>query len=196
VDRIGALILAAAGGEAFGGSLALAPWGDRALVEYLVAITAPHVDRVIVVLGADAEGVLAAADLGEATVVINPEWELGPTASLRVGLDLFTRDGDVDAVLVVDADQPQLDASVVAEVVAAHRDTRAPIMMPKYRYERGGPILIARDLWPRAIGLGRDATLGALVKAHPEWTDEVWVDRVPPHRVRSSADLAEMAPRH
>ncbi len=117
MDRIAALILAADGGEAFGGPLALASWGDTTLVEHFVAITAPHVDVVVVVLGADAEAVLATTDLGEATVVINPEWELGLTASLRVGLDLLTRDGDVDAVLVVEGDQPQLDAGVVADVI-------------------------------------------------------------------------------
>ena len=196
MDRIGALILAADGGEAFDGPLALAPWGERTLVEHLVAVTTPYVDAVIVVLGADAETVLVSTDLGEATNVINPEWELGPTASLRVGLDLLTRDGEVDAVLVVDGDQPQLDSSVVDEVVQAHRETRASIMLPKYRYARGGPMVVARELWPRAIGLASEATLGALVKAHPEWTDEVWVDRLPPHRVTSSADLAEVAPRH
>jgi CTP:molybdopterin cytidylyltransferase MocA len=166
------------------------------LVEHLVAVTAPHVDVVVVVLGAHAEDVLRSTDLGEATVVINPEWELGPTASLRVGLDLLTRDGDVDAVLVVDGDQPQLDASVVADVVEAHHASRASIMMPKYRYARSGPMVIARNLWPRAIGLASDATLFSLVKAHPEWTDEIWVDRVPPRRVTSTADLAEVAPRH
>ena len=196
MNRIAALILAADGGEAYGGPLALASWGDTTLVEHLVTVTAPHVDVVIVVLGADAEMVLATTDLGGATVVINPEWELGPTASLRVGLDLLTRDGDVDAVLVVEGDQPQLDASVVADVVGAHREARASIMMPKYRYARGGPMVIARELWPRAIGLASEATLGALVKAHPDWTDEVWIDQIPPHRVTSSADLAEVAPRH
>ena len=196
MDRIGALILAADGGDAFGGPLALAPWGDTTLVEHLVAVTAPHVDVVVVVLGADVEDVLRSTDLGDATVVINPEWDLGPTASLRVGLDLLTRDGDVGAVLVVDGDQPQLDASVVAHVVEAHRATRASITMPKYRYARGGPMVIARSLWPRAIGLASEATLSGLVKAHPEGTDEVWVDRVPPHRVTSTADLAEVAPRH
>jgi CTP:molybdopterin cytidylyltransferase MocA len=190
------LILAADGGEAFDGPLALAPWGDRALVEHLVAVAAPHVDVVIVVLGDGAEEVLTSVDLGDVTIVINPEWELGSTASLRVGLDLLTRDGDVDAVLIVDGDQPQLDGSIVAEVVAAYRSGRTSIMLPKYRYERGGPMVIAREVWPRVIGLASEATLGALVKAHAEWTDEVWVDRLPPHRVTSSADLAEVAPRH
>ena len=64
-----------------------------------------------------------------------------------------------------------------------------------YRYADGLPIVVDRDLWPRLMGLEGDSTVDALVRAHAEWTTELWVDQLPPRRMTSARDLAEVAPR-
>ncbi len=73
-----ALLLAAAPGDGFLRSRWLEPWGSSTLIEHAVAATeAWPVAGVVVVLGDAAEEIVAACDLGMATIVIDPEWQEG-----------------------------------------------------------------------------------------------------------------------
>lgn len=195
MDKVGVLILAADGGEAFGGSLAAAPWGDGVLVEHLVAVATPHAESVVVVLGADADEVVATTDLRNAIVVIDLDWSEDAASSLLVGLDYLARSDDVESVVVIDGRYPQVESDVVAALLEAHGSADTPVTVPKYRYADGLPIVVDRDLWPRLMGLEGDSTVDALVRAHAEWTTELWVDQLPPRRMTSARDLAEVAPR-
>ena len=78
--RIGGLVLAAGEGSRFGGTKQLAPLGGRPLVEYALGAVAALTPRVVV-LGHEADAILAAVDLGCTTAVtsnhtfrIRPSW--------------------------------------------------------------------------------------------------------------------------
>jgi CTP:molybdopterin cytidylyltransferase MocA len=92
-------------------------------------------------------------------------------------------------------DQPGVVPEVVAEMIAVAHKRSHPAIVPKYRYVRGNPVIIKRSLWERVMSLTGDEGARQLLKAHPEWVDEVWVDSLPPRDVDTVADVEELRPR-
>ncbi len=93
------------------------------------------VDQVVVVSGAyELEGAVPC-----------PDWERGPGASLRCGLAALGP--KVEAAVVVLADGPGLDPAAVERVVAAWRETGAPIVAASYGGNRGHPLVVDRSAW-------------------------------------------------
>lgn len=93
------------------------------------------VDQVVVVAGAHA---LAGA-------VHCPDWERGPGASLRCGLAALGP--EVEAAVVVLADGPELAPAAIERVVAAWRESGAPVVAASYDGVRGHPLVVGRAAW-------------------------------------------------
>jgi nicotine blue oxidoreductase len=73
-----------------------------------------------------------------------PAWMRGPGASLRCGLAAL--DDEVEAVVVVLADGPNLNPATVARVLAEWR-AQGGIVAAAYGAERGHPLVLGRDDW-------------------------------------------------
>jgi molybdenum cofactor cytidylyltransferase len=171
----------------------LLDWNGRPLLEQVVA--AVHrwpAAPVAVVLGAHAEEILARADLGEASAVVNPEWEEGIAASLRVGFDWLAREGSAEWAFVALGDQPRVPAEVPSALLAAAEECGRPAVVPVYRYQRGNPVLVERRLWSRLMNLQGDAGAAALLRAHPAWVHEVRFDHPMPVDVDVPADIQDL----
>jgi CTP:molybdopterin cytidylyltransferase MocA len=80
--------------------------------------------------------------------------------------------------------------------VAAHGGHDRSVTAPKYRYVRGWPLVVRRQLWPRLLGLEEDAGIDSLLQVHASWVHEVWVDALPPRVVATPDDLVDLRPRH
>ncbi|HEY0643585.1 MAG TPA: nucleotidyltransferase family protein [Nocardioides sp.] len=142
------LLLAAGAGERFGGPKALARDGDGTswLLRSVQALR--PCDEVVVVLGAEAER--AAALLPRSVSRIRADdWAEGMGASLRAGLSALAPTGH-DAALVSLVDLPDVDAAVVARLVAA---TTGPGDLARAAYDGvpGHPVLIGRDHWEGVV---------------------------------------------
>lgn len=186
--RTVAVIVANDPGEGFTGSKYLAPVRGAPMIESVVRRAAGWpVDEVVVVLGGDAEEILANADLDDATVIIDPDWAEGVASSLRVAVDLLLRGPGVDRVIVSLADQPDVDVGTVAALLRASAGAEAVI--PKYRYRRGWPIVLSSSLFDLLLGLEGDPDLHDVVESHTAGPAEVWVDRLQPPRVLTPDDL-------
>lgn len=186
--RTVAVIVANDPGEGFTGSKYLEPVRGAPMIESVVRDAAAWpVDEVVVVLGGDAEEILSGADLGDATVILDPDWAEGAASSLRVAIDLLLRGAGVDRVVVGLADQPGVDARMVASLVAASADSA--VVIPKYRYRRGWPIVLSSSLFDLLLGLEGDPDLHDILESHTAGPLEVWVDRLEPPRVRQPDDL-------
>lgn len=193
---IAAVVLAAGGSRRLGRPKQLEPWGTTTLLGHVVerARTFP-VDEIWVVLGSDSAEVLSAVDLSGCGVIENPGWEEGLASSLRVGLDALTRLSKAKGALILLGDQPDVSGEVVAELVERFRRSRAQAVVPKYRYMWGNPVIVARTLWPRLMSLVGDEGARGLLRAHPEWVEEVWFERLAPRDVDTEADVDELRPR-
>jgi CTP:molybdopterin cytidylyltransferase MocA len=153
---VGGVVLAAGKGSRFGGTKQLAELGGRPLLSYALAAVAVLEPRVVV-LGHDAEAILAAVSLQGARPVVCDDWQEGQSASLRAGIEAL---GDVDAAVVVLGDQPRITAAAVSAVVAAATTPGAARGAAAARASYGGrpghPVLLGRPLLARAGELRGD----------------------------------------
>jgi CTP:molybdopterin cytidylyltransferase MocA len=150
---IGGIVLAAGGGTRFGGGKQLAFLDGRPLLEHAVrAMTSAPVGRVIVVLGAEAEHVLAGVDLHGADPLVCERWSEGQSASLACGLAELT---DCEAVVVTLGDQPRVSPDAIRRVIAG-RGNGAVAVRATYGSGPGHPVLLERVLFDRLRDVSGD----------------------------------------
>jgi molybdenum cofactor cytidylyltransferase len=150
---IGGMVLAAGAATRFGGMKQLALFEGRPLLEHSVrAMTAAPVGRVVVVLGAAAEDVIAGVDLYGAEPVVCARWDEGQSASLACGLAELA---DCEAVVVTLGDQPRMSPDAIRRVIAA-RGNRAAAVRATYGGEPGHPVLLERELFERLRNVSGD----------------------------------------
>jgi molybdenum cofactor cytidylyltransferase len=143
---VGGLVLAAGEASRFGSAKQLAPLDGRPLLEHAVrAITAVPVGRVIVVLGAGAEEVIAGVDLHGAEPHVCARWQEGQAASLACGLAELP---GCEAVVVILGDQPRISPDAIRRVIAARGDG-ALAVRATYGGDPGHPVLLERELFAR-----------------------------------------------
>jgi CTP:molybdopterin cytidylyltransferase MocA len=112
------------------------------------------VDDVVVVLGAHEVAT-------SARVVQCAEWERGPGASLRCGLEALGE--GVEAAVVVLGDGPELDPRAIDRVVAAWRERGGERVAATYGGVRLHPLLVARGAWTDVPDEGLRALSAELV---------------------------------
>lgn len=139
---VAGLVLAAGRGRRIGGPKALLRHGDALLVEHALRIVRDAgCSPIVVVLGAAADDVKAAADLGDATVVVNKAWGTGVGSSLRAGLSTVEEAG-AEAVVVMPVDMPGLTAEAARRV--AGDPTPDSLVCATFEGRRTHPMLIGR----------------------------------------------------
>jgi molybdenum cofactor cytidylyltransferase len=160
-----AVVLAAGASRRFGAHKLLVPLGGMPLVARTVgAVAASAADDVVVVLGRDARRVRRAlADL-RAAFVTNPAFAEGMSTSLRAGVAAVP--AQADALVVVLADQPELASDAIDLVIAAFRDSGAPIVRPVYDGVPGHPVLFSRALFPELALVTGDEGARAVLARH------------------------------
>lgn len=193
---IAALVLAGGASSRLGRPKQVEPWADSTLLGHVLdEIRKGPFDQCFVVLGAAVDQVLEAVDFSDWVVVENLEWEDGMASSLRVGLDALLRLTRAEAVVIFMGDQPGIDQQVVNTLLATRASTKRQVIVPKYRYEWGNPVVVERPLWPRLMSLEGDVGARQLFKAHPEWVEEVWFEARPPRDVDTTEDIEDLRPR-
>ncbi len=137
---IAAVVLAAGASSRFG-----TPKQRLLLPRVLERVRASSVDDVIVVFGAyDVKT--------DARTVHCAEWEQGPGASLRCGLDAL--DEGVEAAVVVLGDGPNVDPRAIDRVISVWRKTQADRVAATYGGIRLHPLLLARHVWGQTPDVG------------------------------------------
>jgi CTP:molybdopterin cytidylyltransferase MocA len=124
------------------------------LPRVLARVRESSVDDVVIVAGAHPVD-------ADARVVDCPDWELGPGASLRCGLNGL----DADAAVVVLADGPNLDPRAVDRVIDAWRAGQADALAATYDgINRSHPVLLGRATWSAIPDEGARALAVTLVR--------------------------------
>jgi CTP:molybdopterin cytidylyltransferase MocA len=163
---VGGLILAAGAGRRFGGPKQLAELDGVPLLQHAVdaMLGADGIGPVRVVLGAHADRVLAAVDLGAATPVVCDGWDEGMAASLRCGVAAL---GGCDWVVVTLGDQPRITAQVIDAIVTEALRVRAGCAAVRAAYDGrpGHPVALARSLFPAVAALRGDVGARDLLDA-------------------------------
>jgi molybdenum cofactor cytidylyltransferase len=166
---IAAIVLAGGSSSRMGRPKQLLPFAGGTVLSTVVdRLLASRVDRVVVVLGHDADALHRRAGLSSdprLAVVVNPDWAEGMASSLRCGVATCA---DADAVVIALGDQPGIEADGVDRLVEAFR-SRAPLAVTVQGEERGHPVLFARSLFAELLALRGDVGAREVVARH--WAD-------------------------
>jgi CTP:molybdopterin cytidylyltransferase MocA len=186
VDRAGA-------GRRFGGPKALVRLDGELLVERAVRLAVDGgCDPVLVVVGASADAVIEAAELGDAHVVRADGWAEGMGASLRAGIDAAEA-LDCQAIIVVLADQPRIGPAALRRLIAAWQ-AGATAAVATYDGKPRNPVVLDRSIWAevRAAAQGDVGARGWL-RSHADQVVEVACDGTgDPFDVDTPLDLSAL----
>lgn len=173
--RVAALVLAAGAARRMRGADKLLEdvAGEPVLARVARAAAASHADETVVVLppGATARRD-AVAGLG-VTVVEAPDWAEGMAASLRAGLAAVQ--ARADAVVVVLADMPEVDARAIDRLIAAFdpEEGREICRAVSADGVPGHPVLFGRRFFETLAALSGDRGAREVIRDAGEFVTEV-----------------------
>jgi molybdenum cofactor cytidylyltransferase len=107
-------------------------------------------------------------------------------SSIRVGVSELS--AEVEAVVIVPADQPTTRAELIRELCRVHRETGARVVAPLYRGAQGPPVLFSRAVFGELLALRGDRGARSVLEAHRADAVLVEVDEPMPRDVDTRAD--------
>jgi molybdenum cofactor cytidylyltransferase len=190
---IAGIVLAAGRSSRLGRPKQLLPLHGEPLIRHtLRQVLASSLDEVILVIGHKADEVRAAAAGLPVECVLNADAAAGQSTSVRAGLAALSP--DVESAVFVLGDQPGVDPNVIDALVAAWRESRSPVVAPRYEDRIGNPVLFDRRVFPELALLEGDAGARPVVRAYQD-TGELQlipVDGAAPPDVDTEADYAAL----
>jgi molybdenum cofactor cytidylyltransferase len=173
---IAAVVLAAGESSRMGTDKALLGYNHSTFLETILnTVAQAAIERVAVVLGHHAEEIRRSLDLRGAEVVINPNYRLGQTSSLQMGLQAL-ENPEPKAILLCLVDHPAVSAQTVRRLCDAFIESRAPVVIPTHQGRRGHPVVIGHRLFDELKALASDAGANTVVRKYVETTQFVEVN--------------------
>ena len=183
---ISGIVLAAGRGTRFGATKQLVELDGSPLVLHAVAaLRDAGVGEIVVVTGHDADAVEAILP-DDVRPVRNEAYLDGQATSLAAALHEL--DPASEAAVVLMADQPGVTADDVASLIDTFGSSRSRIMRLRYT-DAPGPALLSREVYAEAGHLHGDVGARVLMASHPDWIEDVDVDRAAPRDIDEPADL-------
>jgi len=191
LDRkfISGLVLGAGASSRFGEPKQLLPFRGSTLLGWVInqAERATGLDEVVVVLGRAADEIREKVAFGNAKVVENPVFGSGCASSYRAGIGAL--DLRSDAIMILLGDQPGVDPETINRVAEEWRRGDGQIALASYRGREGHPMLFARPLFDKLVGLHGDKAAWKLVDANPDLVRVIPFDRPFPEDIDTAEDF-------
>lgn len=184
------LLLAAGSGSRYGGPKALVEWDGELLVHRAARLLREGgCESVVLVVGAQAQRVSAAAGLPD--VVVATDWSTGMGASLRAGLAGLPASAGACVVSLVD--QPLLGSAAVVRLREAWT-AGAVAAVATYDGRPRNPVLLDRAVWAEVAALAQgDSGARTWLRRHADLVTSVPCDDTgSPVDVDTPADLAAL----
>ncbi|WP_446807890.1 nucleotidyltransferase family protein [Methylomonas sp. 2BW1-5-20] len=155
IDNVYAVILAAGASSRMGSPKQLLIWQDRPLLAHAIgSARSVLAERIVVVLGANAEAIKAAIDLDGISMALNPDWADGMAGSIRAGIEVLP--ATASAVLLMLCDQPLINAAHLQNLVQAWRHAPERIVVSQYAESFGVPAVFPAAFFAQLAGLPGD----------------------------------------
>ncbi len=173
-EPVGAIILAAGKAVRMGRIKQLLPWKGKPLLWHVAqAALSEGLEEVIIIIGAEGEQIREPLNDLNVRFVENPDWELGQSTSLQVGLRALSP--QIGAAIFLLADQPQVSPTLIRSLIEKHATTLAPIIAPIVDGKRGNPVLFDRRVFNELMSIHGDTGGRELFSRYPvEWLE--WHD--------------------
>lgn len=168
--NVGAVILAAGDSSRFGQPKQLLMFRGETLVRRAVrAATEAGCGPVVVVVGESRSAIQADLRETSAIVIENPEWQRGLGTSVRRGTRyLLETVPAIDALVLMVCDQPLVESSTIAALIAEQKKTRKPIVASGYSGTLGVPALFDRSCFGALLALPDDSGAKTLIETRPD----------------------------
>lgn len=162
---VAAVVLAAGSSTRMGRNKLLLDLGGETLVRRAVrAAVEAGVDRVVVVLGHEAQSVEAELSGLPCVAVVNPDHTQGAGTSLQVGVRQAAT--EAGAVVIVLADMPFVSAGMIETLLERYRATGAPLVVSRYGDVEAPPILYDRSLFAELLSVQGERCAKQVVRRH------------------------------
>ena len=191
-----AILLSAGESSRMGQLKALLPWRGQTLLQHQVsALLDGGADRVVVVLGHRAEELRTLLEgLEGASWVLNPDYLLGKTTSIKAGLSALDPQS-VAEILLLNVDQPR-SAPDIASVLKMHRASNYSVTIPTCGGKGGHPIVLSAGLLDELLAIDEESQgVKAVVQRRLEAVNrfplenpEILLDLNTPEQYRAALD--------
>jgi molybdenum cofactor cytidylyltransferase len=160
-----AIVLAAGRSGRMGSPKQLLRYKGKTLLEHTVdEAKASDVTSVLVVLGSEAGRLMTEANIWNAEILDNENWETGMASSIIAGIKVvISEHPEADAVILMVCDQPYVDSALLNRIIAAQKETDQPIVASEYAGTPGVPALFHKLLFSQLLGLEGDAGAKKLI---------------------------------
>jgi len=172
--QIAGVILAAGEARRFGKIKQLMTWGEKTVIESVIAAASiAGLDPIYVVLGANAEIVREKIDNLPISILINTGWPEGQGSSLRLAANNLP-DG-CKGVITLLGDQPQITPNLIRAIAVKGLES-GKVTRPIIGDRRGHPVFFPQVSLELLRALGPDQSGRDVVRAFPNellpWFDE------------------------
>ena len=143
-----AVILAAGDSSRMGFPKQLAEVKEKPLLQLIIDKVNNNFEHSSVVLGSENDVISEKIDFKNSSILINENWSEGITSSIRTSLFFYQSQKEIENIIFFLADQPQVESEVIESLINDDHDS-TKIIIPKYRYKLGFPILVPRLFWQK-----------------------------------------------
>ena len=167
-EIVSAVILAAGASRRMGKQKMLLPWGDSMVIQKVVStLVDSGIISPVIVTGRSADEIRDAISYDHVIWAHNPDFETTEMLqSLQIGLRYIPE--SASAFLIALGDQPQIESTIIRQIVDEFTIHHESIVIPSYQYRRGHPWLVSRHLIPELMALPQDATLRQFLNLHSD----------------------------
>jgi molybdenum cofactor cytidylyltransferase len=153
---VAAIVLEAGESGRMGTPKALLRVGGKTFIRHIVdVLNSSEVDKVVIVLGANADEIERELAGLVVSVAINQNYSAGQLSSVLKGIETVERFSP-DGILLHPVDNPMVGTEVINALVTKFSETSCLIALPTFKGKRGHPVLFSAKL------------LGELKKAPPD----------------------------
>lgn len=161
-------MLAAGASRRLGRPKQLLQYNNSSLLDHSIKIACDALpDKVLIVLGANAEIISSEIDQEKIHIAINTEWEEGMASSIRCGLNaLLKMEPSSEGVVLMVCDQPYVTSELLNNLLTAHKDTGKPIVTCTYEDTFGPPSFFHQSLFGELLQLKGNTGARKIIQLH------------------------------
>jgi molybdenum cofactor cytidylyltransferase len=167
---IGIIILAAGSSSRMGQAKQQLVYQEKTLLQLAIqAAIGVNDTKVLVVLGADHQTIMADVDSKLVSIVVNPDWEQGMASSIKAGMaalqELYPQ---IESALIMLCDQPFVDAALLQQLVDASVQNPDLIVASAYQNTVGVPVLLGKHWFDKLLTLQGQEGAKQLLVQYPD----------------------------
>ena len=169
------IILAAGASTRMGQPKQLLQYNDVSFIQHAIdEALAASAQKVIVVLGSNAEEISDQINKKQAEVIFNKSWEEGIASSIREGLQQsLLLSANINAVILMVCDQPYVNAALLRNLVNQQLESGKHIIASQYKDTLGTPVLFHKSFFPELLKLKGDTGAKPILMENKEQVQAV-----------------------